>query len=114
MRIKILALATAAVLGLVIPATAGAKTLIGSGSVAAQPVLEALFAQYHKLHHKISFTYNPDGGNAGVKDVQNGTSMFAGQARLPLPSDSGTTYIKMYLDGLCIDTNKANHLSNIS
>ena len=26
------------------------------------------------------------------------------------PSDAGTTYIKMYLDGLCIDVNRANHL----
>ena len=37
-----------------------------------------------------------------------------GQARPPLPSDAGTTYIKLYLDGLCMDVNPANHLSNIS
>ena len=43
-----------------------------------------------------------------------GTSQFAGQARPPLPSDAGTTYIKLYLDGLCIDVNPANNLSNIS
>jgi phosphate transport system substrate-binding protein len=46
--------------------------------------------------------------------VQNGTSQFAGQARTPLPSDAGTTYIKLYLDGLCLDVNKANKLSTIS
>ena len=46
--------------------------------------------------------------------MQNGTSQFAGQARPPLPSDAGTTYIKMYLDGLCIDVNPSNTLSNIS
>ena len=39
---------------------------------------------------------------------------FAGQARPPLPSDAGTTYIKLYLDGLCMDVNPANHLGNIS
>jgi phosphate transport system substrate-binding protein len=114
MRLKLLAIAAAGLMGLAVPASAGATTLIGSGSVAAQPVLEALFAKYHKLHHKIKFIYTANGGNAGVADVQQGRSMFAGQARLPLPSDAGTTYIKMYLDGLCIDVNPANRLSNIS
>jgi phosphate transport system substrate-binding protein len=114
MRIKTLAIA-ATLLGLAVPASASAQTLIGSGSVAAQPVLQALFATYTKqVNHKIHFVYTADGGNAGVKDVQNGTSQFAGQARTPLPSDAGTTYVKLYLDGLCLDVNKANKLSNIS
>jgi len=78
-------------------------------------VLAALFATYTKeVNHKVHFVYTPDGGNAGVKDVQNGTSEFAGQARTPLPSDAGTTYIKMFLDGLCIDVNPKNKLTDIS
>src|SRR3954452_23131835 len=94
MRIKTLAAPAAIVMGLAIPATAGAQTLIGSGSIAAQPVLEALFAAYKKkTHGKVSFLYTANGGNAGVKDVQNGKSQFAGNARPPLPSDAGTTYI---------------------
>jgi phosphate transport system substrate-binding protein len=115
MRIKTIAVTALALMGLAVPASAGAKTLIGSGSVAAQPVLQALFATYSKqVNKKIHFVYTPNGGNAGVKDVQNGTSQFAGQARTPLPSDAGTTYIKLYLDGLCIDVNPRNKLSNIS
>jgi len=115
MRTKSLAIAALALLALAVPATAGAKTLIGSGSVAAQPVLQALFAQYTKVTKgKVKFSYVANGGNAGVKDVQNGTSQFAGQARTPLPSDAGTTYIKMFLDGLCIDVNPKNSLNNIS
>jgi len=114
MRKKAFALAAIALTSLAAPAAAGAATLIGSGSVAAQPVLSALFAKYHKLHHNITFVYTANGGNAGVKDVQNGKSQFAGQARLPLPSDAGTTYIKMYLDGLCIDVNPSNRVSNIA
>lgn len=114
MRIKALAASAAVFMGLAIPATAGAQTLIGSGSIAAQPVLEALFAQYkQKTHGKVKFIYTANGGNAGVKDVQNGKSQFAGNARPPLPSDAGTTYIKLYLDGLCIDTNRSNKVSNI-
>src|SRR6201986_5684719 len=100
MRIKRLAIAVIPLAALRAPAAAGAVTLIGSGSVAAQPVLQALFATYTKqVNPKIKFVYTADGGNAGIKDVQNGTSQFAGQARTPLPSDAGTTYIQLYLDG---------------
>src|SRR3954449_4223332 len=115
MKIKSLAISAVALVALAVPASAGAVTLIGSGSVAAQPVLEALFKTYTKnVNHKVHFHYTADGGNAGVKDVQNGTSQFAGQARTPLPSDAGTTYIKMFLDGLCLDVNPKNQLSNIT
>jgi phosphate transport system substrate-binding protein len=114
MRLKLLGVVAAAALALAAPATAGAQTLIGSGSVAAQPVLQALFHKYEKLHKDINFVYTPNGGNAGLKDVQSGKSQFAGQARDPLPSDAGTTYIKLYLDGLCMDVNPSNSLSNIS
>jgi len=115
MRIKALATWAVALLALAAPASAGAVTLIGSGSVAAQPVLQALFSTYtKKINHKVHFLYTANGGNAGVKDVQGGKSQFAGQARTPLPSDAGTTYVKFYLDGLCMDVNPHNKLSNIS
>ena len=115
MRIKSLAIAVIALAGLAAPASAGAVTLIGSGSVAAQPVLQALFATYtKKVNKSVHFVYTANGGNAGVKDVQNGTSQFAGNARTPLPSDAGTTYIKMFMDGLCIDVNPKNKLSSIT
>jgi phosphate transport system substrate-binding protein len=115
MRSKTLAIAALSLMGLAAPASAGAVTYIGSGSVAAQPVLQALFKTYEKqVNKKVHFTYLANGGNAGVKDVQNGTSQFAGQARTPLPSDAGTTYIKMFLDGLCLDVNPKNNLTDIS
>lgn len=115
MRIRTLVISAVALVALAIPASAGAVTLIGSGSVAAQPVLQALFSTYTKeVNKKVHFVYTANGGNAGVKDVQNGTSQFAGQARTPLPSDAGTTYVKFFLDGLCIDVNPKNKLKNIT
>jgi phosphate transport system substrate-binding protein len=99
---------------LAVPAAAAAQTVIGSGSSAEQPILTALFAGYKHVHSSIKFIYNPDGGNAGVKDVQTRHSQFAVNTRAPLPSDSGTTQFKLYLDGLCVDVNKANSLSNLS
>jgi phosphate transport system substrate-binding protein len=115
MRIKSIAIAAFALAALAVPATASAVQYIGSGSVAAQPVLQALFKTYEKqVNKKVHFAYTPNGGNAGVKDVQNGSSQFAGQARTPLPSDAGTTYIKAFMDGLCLDVNAKNPLKNIS
>src|SRR5206468_11920837 len=92
------------------PAAAQAKTVVGTGSSVAEPYLRALFAGYHKVHPKIHFVYTADGGNAGVKDVQQKRSGFAVNTRPPLPSDSGTTYRQLFLDGLCIDVNSANSL----
>lgn len=104
--------ATAAVLA--VPATAGAVTLTGSGSSAAQPYMLELFKGYSQIHKSIHFKYIPDGGNAGVKDVQQGRAQFSINTRPPEPSDAGTTYVKLFLDALCIDVNKSNSVSNIS
>jgi phosphate transport system substrate-binding protein len=104
----------ASVFGLALPASAGAVTLYGSGSSAAYPYVQKLFRGYSQLHKTVRFRYIQDGGNAGVQDVQAGRSQFAIQVRLPLPSDSGTTWAKLFLDGLCIAVNPANSLGNVS
>jgi phosphate transport system substrate-binding protein len=117
MRKKTLAVTVGALVALAASASSAvaSTTLIGSGSTAAEPVLRPLFSAYQKVTKgKVRFLYTANGGNAGVADVQSGKSQFAGQARPPLPSDAGTTYVKLYLDGLCIDVNPANHLSSIS
>ena len=105
---------TGALLALTPNALASTTTLIGSGSSAAQPYMLKLFRGYSQAHPSINFRYNPDGGNAGVQDVQAGRSQFAINTRPPLPSDGGTTYFKLFLDGLCIAENPANQLSDIS
>ena len=110
------ALAAAAITAgvLAVPAAAQATTLTGSGSSAAQPYMLELFKAYSSIHHNIKFKYIPDGGNADVKDVQAGRSEFAINTRPPEPSDSGTTYYELFLDGLCIGVNQSNSLTNIS
>jgi phosphate transport system substrate-binding protein len=99
---------------LAVPAMAGAVTLEGAGSSAEQPILTDLFAAYHKLHKNIHFSFYADGGNAGVKLVQQHRALFAVNTRPPLASDAGTTYIKIFLDGLCIAVNPANSESNLT
>ena len=98
-------------------ATAKAKhrvTLVASGSSAAQPYMLALFAKYSKLHPTVRFSYNPDGGSAGVTDVQAGRSEFAIQTAAPVASNTGTHFYKLFLDALCIDVNNSNSSGNLS
>lgn len=94
------------------PAAASAKNykLFGSGSSAAQPYMESLFAAYHKLHRNVTFVYNPDGGNQGEADVADGRSSFAIQTALKLVA--GTAMAPLLYDALCIDVNSANSLSS--
>jgi ABC-type phosphate transport system substrate-binding protein len=100
---------------LALPAAASANTvLIGSGSSAAQPYMLALFNAYHKLHKTVTFRYNPDGGNAGVKDVQSGISEFGVQTAAPLPSQTHVTFTKFFKDALCIDVNSSSKLTNLT
>jgi phosphate transport system substrate-binding protein len=95
------------------PGTANAATIFGSGSSASVPYLEALFKGYKKIKPSIKFVYTSNNGNAGAKDVQDGKSQFAIQTRPPLPSDSGLSYSKLFLDGLCIAVNPANSVTGL-
>lgn len=113
-RLGALGAITAAVVVLGVPEVAGAVTLTGSGSSAAQPYMLELFKGYNQIHHKVHFKYVADGGNAGVKDVQAGRTEFAINTRPPEPSDAGTTYEKLFLDGLCIAVNRGNSIGNVS
>jgi phosphate transport system substrate-binding protein len=96
------------------PATASAATVFGSGSSAMQPYFEVLAAAYKKVSPSTKLVYTANNGNAGAKDVQDGRSAFAFQTRPPLPSDSGLSYSKLFLDGLCVAVNPANVLSNLT
>ena len=98
------------------PAAASAKsvTLVGSGSSAAEDYVDDLFAKYSALHPNIKFSYNADGGNAGVADVQAGKSEFAIQTAPPSAADSGTVFDELFLDALTIDVNSSNSLTSIS
>ncbi len=96
------------------PTSAQAATIFGSGSSASQPYIEALFKAYKKVDSKTKFVYTANNGNAGARDVQDGKSAFALQTRPPLPSDSGLSYSKLFLDGLCVAVNPANSVNNLS
>lgn len=104
---------TAAIGAVALPTTASAATIAGSGSSANTPYIEALFKAYKKVDKKNTFTYLSNNGNAGVKDVQEGRSHFAIQTRAPLPSDSGTSFNKLFLDALTVSVHPDNKLTNL-
>jgi phosphate transport system substrate-binding protein len=96
------------------PAAAQAATVFGSGSSAMEPYFEVLAQGYKKVDPTTKLVYTANNGNAGAKDVQDGKSAFAFQTRPPLPSDSGLSYSKLFLDGLCVAVNPANVLNNLT
>jgi phosphate transport system substrate-binding protein len=107
------ALITGGVLASAGPTQAAVTTIAGSGSSASVPYLEALFKGYKKVDPTVKFVFTANNGNAGVKDVQAGRSLFAIQTRPPLPSDSGTSYSKLFLDALTVSVNPSNKLSGL-
>jgi phosphate transport system substrate-binding protein len=96
------------------PASSQAATVFGSGSSAMEPYFEVLAQGYKKVDPKTKLVYTANNGNAGAKDVQDGKSAFAFQTRPPLPSDSGLSYSKLFLDGLCVVVNPSNVLNNLT
>jgi ABC-type phosphate transport system substrate-binding protein len=110
--------AVAASIALTLPGTAaaasGSTTLIGSGSSAAQTYLQDLFAAYTKTSagKGLTLKYNPDGGNAGVADVESGTSQFALQTAQP--STTAVTSDQLFLDAETIAVNQSNKLTKIA
>ena len=113
-----LAATVAGIVAVALPSSAAASarkvTLVGSGSSAAQTYLQDLFAAYQRQHGNVNFTYNPDGGNAGVKDVQDGRSQFAIQTSQPSASAKHTVFDQLFLDALTIGVNKSNSLTSAS
>ncbi len=98
-----------------VPAAQAATTLVGSGSSAAQPYMLKLFKAYSATQHgKIHFKYNPMAATPASRMFRRtGASSRSRRARR-CKSDSGTVYVKLFLDGLCIAVNPSNHLSNAS
>jgi len=95
-------------------ATAAPVTITGSGSVAMEPYIRAFITAYKKVAPNVTINYTANGGNAGVKDVQAKRSNFAGNARPPIATDTGTVYTKGFKDGLCIAVNPKNKVSNLT
>jgi phosphate transport system substrate-binding protein len=118
-RIRLTALVCAAAMIAAVPAaTAEAKKIITvSGSTSVYPLEVKLARAWIKTKKgkKFGFKILQGGSNVGISDVSKGRVSVAGSSRDPAASDpGGLVFTRISRDALCIITNNANPLGNIS
>jgi phosphate transport system substrate-binding protein len=111
------ALAVAGVLGVAAPAAASATSLVTiSGATASFPLVSLLAQKYVKTHpKKVRFKIAQGGAQVGINDVAGGRVTIADVSRDPLPTDpAGLVFYPIAKYAICVITNKANTLSNLT
>jgi phosphate transport system substrate-binding protein len=99
------------------PSAAAAKPVITmSGSTSVAPLAALLASKYLKAcHHCVSFKLLQGGSDVGVADVAAGRVTIGNSSRDPKPSDpGGLVFHKIARDAICITTNSANPVPNLS
>jgi phosphate transport system substrate-binding protein len=120
-RSLIVSVAISAILALALaaPLQAGAapKRLVIAGSTSMLPLVEKLASAYHKAFHKIPAP-KVEGGQTsiGIDDVAAGTADIGDASRDPIHGvdPTGLVFSKIARDGVCVITNAANPLPNLS
>jgi phosphate transport system substrate-binding protein len=110
------ALVVTGVLGVAAPAAANATALVTiSGATSSYPLVSLLAAKYVKLHpHKIRFKITQGGTTVGINDVKAGSVTIADVAQEPTSADAGLTFYPIAKYAICVVTNKANPVSNLT
>ncbi len=108
----------AAVLAAGVPASAMAvPTITASGSTSVAPLFSLLAKGYIKdrrLKGKIRFKLAQGGSDVGVSDVSQGKVSIGNSSRDPKSSDSGVVFNRIAKDAICLATNPANNLPNLT
>ncbi len=108
----------AAFLAAGVPAAAQAVPVItASGSTSVAPLYTQLAKGYLRDHHlqgKLKFKLAQGGSDVGVSDVSQGKVSIGNSSRDPKASDSGVVFNKIAKDALCISTNPANKIGNLT
>ncbi len=113
-RTLIVSLVLALILAL--PAGAMARRLIMGGSTSVLPLAQKLATAYHKAYPKVP-TPEVEGGESdiGIAGVASGRFDIGDSSRDPLETDpKGLVFTKIARDGVCMITNNANPISNLS
>jgi phosphate transport system substrate-binding protein len=99
------------------PATAlAAPTISISGATASYPLVSLLAQKYAKLKPRtVRFKIAQGGTQIGINDVASSRVSIANVSRDPLPTDpKGLVFYPIAKYGICVVTNKANTLSNLT
>jgi phosphate transport system substrate-binding protein len=97
-------------------AAKGAPVVTMSGSTSVAPLAAKLARAYLKAYPgRVKFKLAQGGSDIGVADVAAGRVAIGNSSRDPKPSDPGGIFFnKIARDALCISTNSANKLANVS
>jgi phosphate transport system substrate-binding protein len=107
-------------LALALPSAAQAQkaTISMSGSTSIQPLAQKLAVAYVKqpgIKGKVGFRLSAGGSDIGINDVARGRVTIGNSSRDPQPADpGGLVFNKIARDAICVVTNEANPISNIS
>ncbi|MBA2347706.1 MAG: substrate-binding domain-containing protein [Solirubrobacterales bacterium] len=98
------------------PAIAEAKTTISmSGSTSIAPLARSLAKKYVGVNRNVSFKLLQGGSDTGINDAAKGRVTIGNAARDPQSSDpGGLVFNKIARDAVCMITNKANPIANLS
>jgi phosphate transport system substrate-binding protein len=113
-------LAVALALALTLPAAASAQktTISMSGSTSIQPLASQLASAYLRqpgIRGKVGFRLSAGGSDVGINDVARGRVTIGNSSRDPQGGDpDGLVFNKIARDALCVVTNSANPISNMS
>ena len=115
---RLLAVIAALSLLAAVPAAAQAKKIITiSGSTSVYPLTVKLASKFIKTKKgkKFGFKILQGGSNVGVSDVSKGRVSIGESSRDPATGDpGGLVFTKVARDAICMITNEANTLGNIS
>ena len=102
-------------IGVAAPAMASAETITLSGSTSVAPLAAKLASKYVKSNRRVKFKLLQGGSDVGIADVSRGRVTLGMSSRDPKPSDpGGLVFNKIARDAICLITNNANPLPNLS
>ncbi|MFN8113517.1 MAG: phosphate ABC transporter substrate-binding protein [Solirubrobacterales bacterium] len=103
------------VTGAVAPAMADASTITLSGSTSVAPLAAKLASKYVQKTDGVQFKLLQGGSDVGISDVSHGRVTLGMSSRDPKSSDpGGIVFNKIARDAICLITNNANPLPNLS
>jgi phosphate transport system substrate-binding protein len=113
---RTLIVSLALLLILALPAGALAKRLIIGGSTSVLPLAQKLATAYHRAYPKLAApTVQGGQSDVGISGVASGRFDIGDSSRDPLETDPHhLVFTKIARDGVCVVTNSANPISNLS
>jgi len=105
------------VLAVAVPSAAAARRLIVGGSTSVLPLMQKLAGAYHKAYPHIPAP-SVSGGESdiGINGAASGRFDIGDSSRDPIlgVDPHGLVFTKIARDGVCVITNKANAVTNMS